>query len=204
MKNMMWCVMIIVASHAAAQEETLFSGSVEHGGFGAPVLKVSTVKKHFAVFAGAYGGWLINHSLLIGAGGYGLVSHIGLPPEALIFRPFDTFIRLQFGYGGIVLEYIGHPMDLIHYSVAMLVGGGAVVYSEHGWLSEGWNTSTVYPTSTVFVFEPGVNVELNVTSFLRVAAGGSYRFVNGVELAGLSNADLGGPSLNLALKFGSF
>jgi hypothetical protein len=56
----------------------------------------------------------------------------------------------------------------------------------------------------VFVIEPSLLAELNVTNFLRLAVGGGYRFATGVELSGLTNADLSGVSVSVNLKFGSF
>ncbi len=204
MKYFLVSVMLLVAATAAAQEETLLGGTIEQGGFGAPVVKFTTTKKQFALYAGAYGGWLINHAFLIGAGGYGLVSTIRPATEAAGLLPAGFYSKLEVGYGGLVLEYIGKPMDLVHYSVSVLIGAGGALYSERSWLNTNWNESALSPTATFFVFEPGVNAELNLTSFLRIALGGSYRFVNGVDLSGVSNSDIGGPSMNLALKFGSF
>jgi hypothetical protein len=46
--------------------------------------------------------------------------------------------------------------------------------------------------------------ELNITNFLRLALGGGYRFVTGVDISGLTNADVSGASLSLNFKFGGF
>lgn len=56
----------------------------------------------------------------------------------------------------------------------------------------------------MFVAEPAVNVELNVTNWFRVAAGASYRYVSSMSaIRGIENKDLSGVSGQLALKFGS-
>ena len=45
------------------KQDTLFkSGKVKHGGFGGPVLKVSSIKDSGRVLVGGRGAWLINHS----------------------------------------------------------------------------------------------------------------------------------------------
>ena len=50
-----------------------------------------------------------------------------------------------------------------------------------------------------------MTVELNVTSWMRLGAGASYRYVNGADrLVGIGNSDLGGASGMVLLKFGSF
>ena len=46
--------------------------------------------------------------------------------------------------------------------------------------------------------------ELNLTSYLRLQAGLSYRFIEGLEYFDLQSADLSGLSINLGLKFGLF
>ena len=198
-------IALMITPAAMAQEETLLGGGpVEHGGFGAPVVKYSPVRGEPAVFVGAYGGWLINHSFLLGLGGYGLVSSIEPAEGAGPFYLLPYVPRIQMGYGGLVLEYIASPEKLVHFSFWMLIGGGEVVYTQWDWWNDDWHDSYHGPADQFFVFEPGANVEVNVTSFFRVAAGASYRLVNGIQLQGLSNTDLSGPALNLALKFGSF
>jgi len=55
-----------------------------------------------------------------------------------------------------------------------------------------------------FVIEPSVHVNLNVTTFFRIAAGVSYRYVSGLNSTLSTNADLSGPSGVLTFKFGMF
>lgn len=197
-------LLILIPVISFGQEQTLLSGKVENGGFGAPVVKFSTVKNNFAVFVGAYGGWLINHTFLIGAGGYGLANKIkGEQSAGFIYNLIDP-IKIDFGYGGLILEYINQSDNLIHYSISALVGAGAVSYSLYYLELFTSQDYTDRYSSTVFVFEPGVNAELNITSFFRLSTGVSYRLVTGADIAGLKNGDLGGPAVNLAFKFGSF
>ena len=49
-----------------------------------------------------------------------------------------------------------------------------------------------------------MNAEVNVTSYMRVNLGGSYRFVSGAKLAEITNEDIDGPSASLTLKFRGF
>ena len=185
----------------AQEEETLLSGGLESGGYGAPVVKFTNFKGEFAVMAGGYGGWLINHSFLLGGGGYGLATqhHLASSSGSEIFPDNG---RIEFGYGGGILEYIFSPKAVIHSTISLLIGGGAVSVGQHWEDYTNWMHG--YQADGVFVLEPSLNVELNVTTFFRVNAGGSYRYVSGVSTAGLTNADLSGASINLALKFGSF
>ncbi len=186
-----------------AQEETLISGPVESGGFGGPVVKFSGVSDKFAVFAGGYGGWLINHTFMIGGGGYGLANTIRAGRTAQIYYGTGDNLRMQFGYGGLVLEYIGLPNNLVHYTISTLVGAGGVNYDYIN------NYMNVYfdgydHNSPCFVLEPNVGLELNVTPFFRINAGVGYRLVRGTDLIGISDADLSDFSGYLTLKFGKF
>ena len=196
-------VLMLLATGAvhAQEEETLLGGGFESGGYGAPVVKFTTFKGEFAVMVGGYGGWLINHAFMLGGGGYGLVTHHSVS-EGNFTSSYPDLNRIEFGYGGGMLEYIFAPKSVVHSTVSLLIGGGAVTLMESWSDPESWMHG--YQADAVFVLEPSVNIELNVTSFFRVNAGGSYRFVNGVSMYGLTNKDLSGGSVNLALKFGGF
>ena len=171
-----------VSSPALAQEEaTLVAGDFHSGGFGAPVVKFSDVGGDFAVFVGGRGGWIINHTFVLGGGGYGLASNLGE-------FPFER--EIEFGYGGLELEYINRSNKVVHFSIYTLIGGGGVVL-------------LFDRTDSVFVLEPAINLMFNVTKFFRIGAGGGYRLVAGAD-QDLSNGDLSAPVGVLTLKFGSF
>jgi hypothetical protein len=176
-------MLIVFATPALAQEETLISpGGIESGGFGAPVVMVSQVVDNFAVFVGGRGGWIINHTFVLGAGGYGLANDV------------DSSISgrgLEFGYGGLELEYINSSNKLIHFTVYALIGAGGL-------------GGTAVAEESVFVLQPALNGELNITRYFRVNMGAGYRWVAGVDQVGLSDSDLSAFYGQIALKFGSF
>jgi hypothetical protein len=128
--------------------EVLVEG-IENGYFVAAENKFSVVDDQFANFFGAYGGWLINHRFLLGAGGYGMTNRV---------------YEMQMGYGGLVLEYFINPNSLVNFSVKGLIGGGSSSYS---W----WDA--------FFVAEPELRMGLNLTERIRLGFGGGYRFVEG-------------------------
>jgi len=174
--------LLAVSSPALAQEEsTLVSGEFHSGGFGAPVVKFSSAMDKFAVFAGARGGWIINHTFVLGGGGYGLANDIKLA---------GTVSRIEFGYGGLELEYINSSDNLIHFTVYTLIGGGGI--------------STDIGDDGVFVLEPIVNAELNITTYFRINGGVGYRWVGGVDTPSLSSSDMSAVVGQLSLKFGAF
>lgn len=165
-------LMILVAIPVWAEDQMFISGKVESGGYGGTMAKVSNVGGTSAILVGGYGGWLINHSLMIGYGGYTLAGDIKAP----VLDPLSqNLLYYGFHYGGLVLEYIYQPSSLTHITVNSLVGWGSVNYHLKNSTNESY-------ASNVFVFEPGVNCELNISKFLRADLGVSYRYIPWVEL----------------------
>jgi len=173
------------------EDETLLHGRTTIGVFGGPIVKFTEINDDFAVLVGGRGGLIINHAFSIGAGGYGLANDImvdNIPPRQ------DYF--LEFGYGGLVLEYILRPRKLLHLSVHTLIGGGSLCYRDDWY--EPWDDDAF------FVAEPGLDLMLNVTKCFRIGIGGSYRYVAGIGLDGLTNKDVSGATAGLTFKFGRF
>ncbi len=194
----------LLAIQVFAAEETLFSGELSHGGFGGPVVKFSQVNGINSVLAGGRGGWIINHSLIIGGGGYGLVNNIKAPGVYVD----GVQANLVFGYGGLELEYISRPNRLVHYSMYMLIGGGGISNTIFDEVGEDYENHHHYnhdiENDEIWVIEPALNVTLNVTSFFRISAGAGYRYVTGANLTGTSNSDLSNTAFNLTFRFGKF
>jgi hypothetical protein len=97
-------ILLIACPVLSAQEETLLGeGKISNGGFGGPVVKFTSINKHFGVLVGGQGGWIINHTFIIGGGGYGLMNNI---------KAYNAFLEesqlLNFGYGGLELHYINN------------------------------------------------------------------------------------------------
>jgi hypothetical protein len=200
---MLVLLMSAVALQAAAQEEeTLLTGELTNGGFGGPVVKFTRLDGEFGLLLGGRGGWIINHSFSIGGGGYGLVTSIPGPAGT----GGMTEPLLTVGYGGFEVEYVRHSGKMVHSTLNLLIGGGGAGYHEKA--EEDWdmeNDIKGNPTwDSFFIAEPGIGVELNVTSFFRINAGASYRFISGIEKNGLTNEDISGPSAVLTFKFGKF
>ncbi|TAL70849.1 MAG: hypothetical protein EPN82_00670 [Bacteroidetes bacterium] len=185
------------------ESETLFgNGEITHGGYGAPELKLTQIQGELGLMVGGRGGWIINSTISLGGGGYGLVtSHqiAGYKP------PFDTTAYLRVGYGGLFVEYINNSNKLIHFTVNTLIGAGGASYTKEFHDGMNWdNNNWIYESTPFFVVEPGATIDLNVAKFFRISLGASYRFVSGVDLSRTTNKDLSGPSANLAFKFGKF
>jgi hypothetical protein len=193
-------MLFVFAAGGAAQEQTLIKGDYETGGFGAPVVKLTSINGQSAVMIGGRGGWIINHSLVLGGGGYGVVNEVDAPKGVL---PEQGSLDIEFGYGGFEVEYIFHPRSLAHLSMYALIGVGTDnLVKDIGPVTE--SNENVTGSDLVFVLEPAVNGELNVTTWFRLNAGLSYRLVAGVNQVGLKNRDFSGVAASLTFKFGNF
>jgi hypothetical protein len=187
---------------ARAQDmQTLFAGRVSHGGFGGPVVKFSDVGGSPGVWVGGRGGWIIgfgnHHSISLGGGGYGLASSHPVPDPAAAEWPGHEDLRVRAGYGGFEVEYTNRSQRLLHWTATTLIGAGSVAVE-----------TPEFPVTAdepaFFVLEPGLHGELNVTRFLRLHAGLSYRHTSGVDRAGFTDRDFSGVNGRIALKFGGF
>lgn len=194
--------LLAFATAAQAQEQTLIRGSVEHGGFGGPVVKYARVNDQDAVMVGGRGGWIINHSLALGGGGYGVANDIDAPDEVLSPRGIPADI--EFGYGGFIMEYIAGSDRLVHFNLNALIGAGGISFREEDDDDGADDNNNWEDGDTVFVLEPSVNAELNVTAWLRVNLGVSYLMVSGVDKDFLEDSDFSGTTASLTFKFGTF
>ena len=157
------------------KEEPLIREKITIGGFVGQISKVTVLNGDWGRLSGGRGGLIINRTFAIGGGGCG-----------------GTIRGLDFGYGGLELEYIRTSREVTHFSLQALIGGGNV--EDRARQSD----------SIFFVAEAGVNLILKVTTFFRLGVGASYRFTNGVNLENLSDLDASGPSATLTFKLGKF
>ena len=202
MRTLVFVIMLSAfAANLAAQEQTLFNDDTEKGGFGGPVVKLTSIRNQNAVMVGGRGGWIIDHSLLLGGGGYAVASEVDAPEGALSF--FEGPLDIEFAYFGFEMEYVVHPKSLGHFSFYTLIGGGAINYvKDVGPVTR--SNEQAGETNFVFVLEPAVNAELNVTTWFRLNAGASYRLVTRVSQPGLKDSDFNGMTATLTFKFGNF
>lgn len=195
--------------------QTIFSGDFSSGGYGAPELKLGNVNGETSLFVGGRGGWIIGHKFILGGGGYGMTNNNTFmedPANRPASLPDDSTrsIKLDMGYGGLLLEFIALPRKAVHLSFPLLIGAGGSSLGAKSFVGqsqyypEGWATYDYIESSGFFVLEPGVFVELNMTKFFRLSAGGTYRFISGTDMVRIKNSDLSGFTFSLALKFGSF
>jgi hypothetical protein len=182
MKNVGLMLLLIIVSFAYsnAEEETLFgNGEITHGGYGGPELKVTQINGEWGLAVGGRGGWIINSSLSLGGGGYGIVT------KHLVDYDYsqdpNAEIRMNVGWGGAFIEYINSSNKVIHATANILIGAGGanyVIFDDGKWD----DYKSLNESSSFFVIEPGITADINLFKFFRISLGASYRFVSGLEL----------------------
>ena len=185
---------VLLYISANAQEETLISGQIESGGYGGPLVQIGQIHGGTGLFVGGQGGWIINHRFVIGGKGYGLVNIVNIGNA--------QNLKLEFGCGGALLEYIISPNKLIHFSIQSMIGAGGVRYAVKDYTKD--HDEVNYTADAFFILEPGINLILNVTKIFRIGAGATFRYINGVKYESMTNSDLNGLSAHILLKFGEF
>lgn len=170
--------------------KTIFDGEdFRISGFGGPFMSFTSVSGEFAHMMGGGGGVMLGDFFF---GGYGLGLTNSIRDKN---NPDERGRHLEFGHGGLWTGFSIKSRAAIHPSFHTQIGWGSVSINDDFIMHEEDN---------VFVLTPTLEVELNLTRFLRLSIGGSYRYVSNVDLSGYDNEDLAGPSAFLGFKFGWF
>ncbi|MBI2521684.1 MAG: hypothetical protein HYV97_14815 [Bdellovibrio sp.] len=174
----------VFAQGVGKMEEMAPTGEYVHGGYGAPITKISRIGETDGVFTGIKGAWIVNHQYALGLAAYTLVNNVPVPGYN---EP------LQYGVAGANLEYIYPLAADFALAASVLLGGGVVDFNDNTGSADG-----------VFVGEPEVNLLYAVTKNFKIGINGSYRAVADSDLAGVSNHKLSGFTYGLGLNFGAF
>lgn len=192
----------VVKESSVYNEETrtLFSMSnLSLSGYGAPVIRFSKMGDSYSTLMGGRGGLIINDNFVIGAGGMGLAH----PRDRSDFSGktyTGNYDRVDFAYGGGLLEYYFSPKSLFGFSAGTTIGGGGLTFHSR----KESNDDDEYGSDVFFVAEPEVNFYINVTKFCRIGAGVSYRFIRGIGIDEFDDKDFRGPSVGIIIAFGWF
>lgn len=179
--------------------QTLFGEDTDNGGYGAVMFNYSNINDDDAFLFGMRGGWLIDHVLTVGLGGYGFISNVEW--DNMNDQP-DHF--LSGGYGGLLIEPVLFPRKPVHLAFPILIGGGGMAMVQNHSPDGDWDEWNVDYAGAFFVFEPGLELELNLARAMRVAFAVTYRLTQDLNLGDIDDDALRGFNFGLALKFGEF
>ncbi len=181
-----------VNSQEGDSTESLFKSTVYVSELWVPEVKINSIQGDIGTLIGFYGGALFNRTFLLGISGGVNLSHP----------------RVNYGYFGVIGQYIYRPEKLVHFSVQWLLAHGSTKDYENpksGLFDNFWNISG----AGFYLIEPGLNLEINLSRSMAFVAGVSYRYVTGlnensenISRTRVTNNELGGVNFNIGLKFG--
>jgi len=188
MKRIFLFVAIALAAiQAQAQDQTLLGRSTRIGFFVSPYLEYGPLNKPWET---SIGGGL---GLVLGDGFIGLYGAAGADYDQVLQD--NDVERIDLAHGGLWVGYNPVQRWLFHPYATVRFGPGVVNIDTDDW-------DDYY--DNVLVLSPELGVEMNLTRFLRIAATGGYRWVDGVSSAGLDNDDFSGWTGALTLRLGYF
>ena len=204
-KQLALAVLTVLSLQGFAQEgnvKTIFkTGLRSSGGYAAATNKFTRIRNEYTNLAGLYGGWYINHRLMIGIGAAASTNNLRVP-EQFSTDPMERR-TWQYGQFGLVSEYVVNSDKPVHFVFHLFGGAGFTLqYQRDDWDHNPGNSSS--DENWFVVAEPGAQVEINLFRWMRISPGVSYRAAFGSDGRGLKDSDLRGVSYNATLKFGRF
>jgi len=164
--------------HAAAAQQASAGMTIEpidNGFVISPEYKFTKVDHADASMAGVSGGWVFDHTLVLGAAGYWQT---------------DADRGPRMSYGGAVVKWLVQDREPLGLSIGALIGGGearlptSVTFQSLDFNHPAGTPPTVVSTPGIinlydrfFVFEPTADVSVRVASHARLAVGAGYRAI---------------------------
>lgn len=184
-------------------------------GFGGLISETSFLKNQLSEALGAGGALMINNCFFLG--GYGLttvsnhtIKDLIIPDEYLQDdRPLYYFgkpLRINYGHAGIWMGGIFFPDKRVHFGVSSRFGWGNI------HLTDSVNNSYIhnvdyrleYTNDKIFVISPRIELEINITSWLKANIGLGYNFVTGIDFDRYKQCKFSSPQLSVGIYFGGF
>jgi hypothetical protein len=189
--------------------KTIFGNSdkkIDHGGYGSISVGYTQIDGEDVWTIGGRAGWLIDHHVTLGIAGTAFTNTIYIDGYWPTSEGFNNGYYLVGGYGGFLVEPIIAPNSPVHISLPILIGGGGLALNENTWHDYDWEYDYYEPFDwdSYFVFEPGVEIELNVVEFFRIGLCASYRLTSNMHMAYVPKDMMNGFSTALSFKFGKF
>ncbi|NNJ56338.1 MAG: hypothetical protein HKP14_09405, partial [Bacteroidia bacterium] len=178
--------------------KSLFNPISVRGNIGIHGGSIRTGGESLILKSGGSASVILNHKLGLGATGTGFAGSQNITLDGDKYSMYG-------GYGGFLIEPILFPKQTIHVSLPISFGGGEAAYFKDSLGYREWEHSYSNSFYNDFIFiEPGINIEINVTKFMRFGITGSYLITNTLNTSKLANTELDGLSLSANLKFGWF
>jgi len=175
-----------IAFILAAQEQTLFKNGSVMGGFGSPIIEISSIAGETGAMVGGGGAVVIGSFFL---GGYGIGTNY---PEV----KFDLLnYNVKYGHGGLWMGAAPGQWRLFHPYASLRLG----------WGKAQMRNDVLTFSDRHFTLTPELGGEVNIAPFLKIAFTATYRWTSGIQnLPGLTNDDFSGFGGILTFRIGGF
>lgn len=168
-----------------------------------PEVKYSKIFNHGAVYGGMKAAILYNNNFAVGLSFGGFISEVAF--RGIGSEGFETGLNEAMAYGGLYLSYGTSFRSAVQISFPTVIGGGGILILEKkepnaaGIVDERLVEGAAY-----FVFEPAVNMEINLSKTIQTGIGIGYRLVMKSELERFTDKDLSAPLASFNIKIGIF
>ena len=200
--------LLLTTLFASAQTDTAAGGRKSRiwlSGFGGVTAETSSIKSSISESLGAGGALTINNFFFLGGYAVGLTTnHYVDDLQDTLYR--GKQLRLNFSHAGIWTGFIIMPRKRVHIGISSRFGWG------HIYLAEKYNNSFIYNYNSgldytndkIFVISPQVELEVNITSWLKFNMGVGYRIVTGIDFELYKSYNFNYPQITFGFYFGGF
>lgn len=157
---------------------------------------------------GGRAGVVFDHRLTLGLAGYGLCTP--LANRAYNDRRADNGLSvpdglaLRMGYGGLFIEPVFFDASVVHFSLPITFGVGGVSYGYPPG-DGGMYPRVIRTDAQAFFFvEPGVEMEVNILTHVRLGLGAAYFHTTDIDLPATDSDVLRRAMLQFTVKVGEF
>lgn len=190
------------------EKHTLLSNRPLTGGGLSFTGKGGEIANQEALWLGGEVYTVFDHNLNIGVAGYGLANTV----RSLNMDEDENQLYFQSGYGGIFIEPSLFENRVLNISFPVVLGAGGIAETRvRGAITEleevnGFELEEddLYTTDLFWVVEPGMALNLNISRWMKLSAGVTYRYAYDLELPQTKSTVLDGFNGNVSLKLGWF
>lgn len=189
-------LMLTAGIQAQQTDSPLSTGQqseVSYSGLGGPLFLATGLNGELGFCIGGKGGAVLNESLVFGGLGFGMVHTLEFTGNNMSDN-LEAPLEMTFGAGGVFFEYIFNYGDRVEFSIPLnIMAGGIGIYES--------STDTEVESSAMFILEPGINIDLNVSDYYTQSFFVSYRQAIGSSLINLDDSNISGLNVGMIFKF---
>ncbi len=189
----LWFVLLalFVTEFAFSQKEVNYlinNKELEYGFYLGPELRVARMIKGYQLYSGLKGAMILNDKYAFGLSGGGFITET-------VFRGMDdmgesALLNTVMAYGGLYFNYFVPSNIPVQISFPNLVGVAGVVLFVSNHADPERVDEEMVEGGVFFIYVPSVNLEVNITSYLRIGFGAGYRLAIKGDMDRISRKDL--------------